>query len=201
MNLSDLPFFKNVSRETIDKLHFFQALYLKWGKKTNLSSRHDLDDLAVRHIIDSYQISSIIGSLNHQCLDVGSGGGFPGVILSIIGHPIALCEIDLKKIIFLEEVRRQLNLKYELVTNDAFAIQKSFDVVTARAFTSLVGLLQIQKNVSRETTVGIFPKGKTYAEEIMDAQKKWNFDYNLIDSCTNDMSKIVVVQNVGEKNG
>ena len=185
----------HVSRETIEKIESFKCLYEKWGKSINLSSSYDMTNFLDRHILDSIQLSNLI-SMEEDCLDIGSGGGFPGIVLSILGQKMTLCEINSKKISFLEESRRRLGLNFKIINESAYKISTPYSFVVSRAFSSLTNLLEIQKNVSRETTVGVFPKGKSYEIEIEEAKKKWNFDIKLLDSAVHEMSKIIIVSNV-----
>jgi 16S rRNA (guanine527-N7)-methyltransferase len=198
--MQDHTFMKlpNVSRETSEKIDHFQMMYKKWGSQINLSSGRDMQNLFHRHLLDSAQLSLLI-SKKEVCLDVGSGGGFPGVVLSILGHKMSLCETNPKKISFLEEARRILSLDFEIIPTSAYDIRGTYSFVTSRAFSSLTNLLEILRNVSRETTWGVFPKGKKYLFELEEAQKKWIFESKLIDSVTDKMSKIVVVYNLSLK--
>lgn len=166
-----------VSRETQKNLEIYFRELKRWNKVHNLS-RLQLDEeklieeafFVINHLSDGDAV-----------LDVGSGNGLPGVLLSILGCDMMLCEINHKKSSFLKTVSTLLCVDYQVFTGDAFSVVKKFDVVTSKAFTSLDKLIDIQKNVSCETkkTKGIFLKGKSWREEVVCAQEKHGFDYDV----------------------
>ena len=134
-------------------------------------------------------------------LDVGSGGGFPGIVVSIVAKELApslrvvLVESDNRKCVFLRTVIRELGLSVKVI-NDRIENVKLDDVVylSARALRNLNSLLFIvENNVSRET-VCVFPKGRSYKKELVESQKNWKFDLNLIDSNTSEDSKVIVLK-------
>ena len=116
MNYGALEFQKatNVSRETLDRLQLYAALLVKWQKSINLVSNSTLDDLWRRHFLDSAQLASIItGNTGEQplCVDMGAGGGFPGLVLAAMGvGDWTLIESDTRKCVFLNEVVRQCEI-------------------------------------------------------------------------------------------
>lgn len=185
----------NVSRETNKKIKAYYEILSEWNKVHNLIQSDQLgyENFLNRHLGDAYFLSTYLDR-EKTILDVGSGNGIPGVVLSILGFNVDLCEILTKKKIFLKYLRSELTLSFEVHEN-AFEISKSYDYVVSRAFTSLSKLLVIQKNVSRETspTVGLFLKGKTYLEEITEAQKEIDFSYEVLKK--NDKTIIKTILN------
>jgi 16S rRNA (guanine527-N7)-methyltransferase len=139
-----------VSRETISKFEEFFNLHEKYKKFTSLARYASEEEFIFRHVIDSLQLHFYLVR-GMRILDIGSGGGFPGIVLAIMGHSIILSERDAKKKFFLEECIRVLDLPNAIVIEDAQNFQESVNVVTARAVTNLNDLLFIIKNVSRET--------------------------------------------------
>ena len=162
------------SKQDIDK---YIKILLDWQKHVNLISKSTIPDLQKRHILDSAQLWKFIPDSSKTLTDVGSGGGFPGIVLGILnktsGFPlkITLVESDSKKAIFLKEVNRQLKLELDIIINRAEKVENlKSDVITARAFSELNQIfIWCQKIVSRET-IWILPKGKGYQKEIKNCQ-------------------------------
>ena len=191
----------DVSRETLDALKYFEDLVVLWNPAINLISNSSVSDLWNRHIVDSAQLFLFTLPDEGLWLDVGSGGGFPGIVVSIIAKELApslrvvLVESDNRKCVFLRTVIRELGLSVKVI-NDRIENVKLDDVVylSARALRNLNSLLFIvENNVSRET-VCVFPKGRSYKKELVESQKNWKFDLNLIDSNTSEDSKVIVLK-------
>jgi 16S rRNA (guanine527-N7)-methyltransferase len=191
----------DVSRETLDALKYFEDLVVLWNPAINLISNSSVSDLWSRHIVDSAQLFLFTLPDEGLWLDVGSGGGFPGIVVSIVAKELApslrvvLVESDNRKCVFLRTVIRGLGLSVKVI-NDRIENVKLDDVVylSARALRNLNSLLFIvENNVSRET-VCVFPKGRSYKKELVESQKNWKFDFNLIDSNTSEDSKVIVLK-------
>ena len=191
----------DVSRETLDALKYFEDLVVLWNPAINLISNSSVFDLWSRHIIDSAQLFLFTMPDEGLWLDVGSGGGFPGIVVSIVAKELApslrvvLVESDNRKCVFLRTVIRELGLSVKVI-NDRIENVKLDNVVylSARALRNLNSLLFIvENNVSRET-VCVFPKGRSYKRELVESQKNWKFDFNLIDSNTSEDSKVIVLK-------
>lgn len=190
-----------VSRETIPFFETFISLLKQWNRKTSLVQIDTLEHVWERHILDSLQLLPLLGDKNSKILDIGTGGGFPGLVLAIAGFKgVDLCESNIRKTVFLDEVIRTLELPTEALNTRAENINKKYDFVTSRACAELNVLLGYMKNVSHETgTVGIFLKGRTVKDEVQLAQKSWDFSYELFPSITAKDSKIIVVRNLKVK--
>jgi len=179
----------------------FFDLLCRWNAAYNLIQKNTLDDFEVRHWLDSYQLVSYLPK-NARILDIGSGAGFPGLVLAMAGFHVTLCEINQKKMTFLKEVSRQCHLENISFFEDAYNYKKeAVDVITSRAFADLSVLLSILESVSRETKssrspFGLFLKGRTYKEEISEARKKYNFDVEIYPSQTSKESAILKITNL-----
>ncbi len=157
----------------IPKLEQFWELLLKWQKSVNLISPNTISIGWERHILDSAQLYFLLNKKQEKLLDVGSGGGFPGIVIAILNQTlkgplkeIVLVESDLKKSLFLQECARNLKLNIEVKRVRIESLSYKPNVITARAFAPLGELLNLVKNnVSRETIL-ILPKGKSVDEEI-----------------------------------
>ncbi len=190
-----------VSRETLPLLKEYVTLIEQWNRKTGLVQQNTLEHIWERHILDSLQLTTYFGNKDQSILDIGSGGGLPGIIITISGYTnVTLCESNIRKIVFLEEVVRKLNLPVKVIHGRIENINHDYEIITSRACANLEKLLGFMKNVSRETgSFGVFPKGKTALLEIEEAKKTWNFNAELFSSITSDEGKIIVVRNLRVK--
>ncbi|MDR1333822.1 MAG: 16S rRNA (guanine(527)-N(7))-methyltransferase RsmG [Holosporaceae bacterium] len=184
---------ENVSRETSEKLEIYVNLLLKWQKGVNLVSRETLDDVWNRHILDSLQLISYISG--EKVLDVGSGGGFPGMVLAITGKFSVTCvDSDRKKMLFLSEVARVTETPVNLITSRIEEVQtRDFDTMCARGFSDLSHLIMIANQFAK---VGVFLKGKQWQEEIRKAQLSFDFRYQTHKSKIDDNGKIIIVDSI-----
>ena len=151
----------------------YWELLLSWQKHVNLVSNNTISDGWNRHILDSAQLYFLIQNQGVVLLDVGSGGGLPGIVIAILNKAlngplthITLVESDLKKSLFLKECARTLHLDLEVKCDRIENVKIDASIITARAFAPLNELLMFLKNnVSRETIL-LLPKGKNVDEEI-----------------------------------
>jgi 16S rRNA (guanine527-N7)-methyltransferase len=194
--------FPDVSRETLNKICEFYALFIKWNMSHKLMQSRNLqiETFERRHLIDCWQIVNLI-SQSEKILDIGSGGGFPGILLAIAERNVTLCETDKNKVAFLSYCRSVLNLQCDIENKNAFQVEEEYDALTSRAFTSLDGLLQVAWNVSRETKIfkGLFLKGKNVFAEIEEAKTKWNFDFRFQKSVSSAEGCILTIKGVEKR--
>lgn len=202
LDLSDL-LGVNVSRETVDMLKSYEQLVRKWNPTINLASKQSMAELWSRHIVDSAQIFPHIPEASKLCLDVGSGGGFPGIVLATMStaqlqdRQFILVESDQRKATFLRQVIRSLKLKAEVRSERIESIDKiGADFFTARALAPLSKLLVFAQQHLDPHGVCIFPKGENHLEEIKDAQKLFRFEYQLIQSLTDPKSAILKIHGI-----
>ena len=198
-SLSDL----DVSRETIQKFEIYFELLKEWNKAVPLVQEKTLDDFVQRHVIDSLQIIPLLRNrMESSIIDLGTGAGFPGLVLALYGFEnITLVDSNRKKTLFLSEVARKTSTQVTIKNERAEKLTLKYDFVLSRACTSLSNLLSLMKNVSRETTTGIFHKGEKSVQEIKEAKDLWDFEYELIPSIIDQRGKIIIVRNVSKKYG
>ena len=190
----------NVSRETFEKLKTYECLLKEWQTKFNLVSNSTLENAWERHFLDSVQLFKLIPQTAKTLMDFGSGAGFPGMVIAIMANAktpylkVSLVESTTKKTLYLNEVKKQVGVEVEIINERIEKIKPHIvDVITSRAMTSLDALLQYALPFCGKKTVCIFPKGKKYAEELREAQKKWCFNYQIVDSEQSDEGKILVI--------
>ncbi len=193
----------NVSRETMERLELYHALLLKWTARINLVSSGDKSHIWTRHIADSVQLSRFVDDTGPHWLDLGSGGGLPGLVLAILHHetrPTArhtLVESDSRKAAFLLTAASnlQLDVAVHAVRSERLEPQGA-DVVTARAFAPLDRLLEeIHRHIA-PGGMALLPKGRTVDSEIASAASRWRFQHELLPSATDPKSSILRLWNL-----
>ena len=189
--------FPPFSKEVLGKLELYHDLLISWQKKYNLVGPSTLKDIWERHFIDSAQLFSLL-PLEHKekpIYDIGSGAGFPGMVLAIMGRKdIVLCESSAKKCIFLEEVKNKTNTNVIIDNIRAESLPScSATAIMARAVASLSGLLNLSIPILAKKGVCIFPKGINWKKELLFAQKRFHIDYKVVESITSTHSRIIII--------
>jgi 16S rRNA (guanine527-N7)-methyltransferase len=168
-----------VSRETMTRLAAYAALLEHWQRRINLVAADSLADLWRRHMLDSAQLLPLIPTPPAVALDIGSGAGFPGLVLAIMGiRGIHLVEADGRKCAFLREAARVAGLALDrdvVIHNRRLEAVPPFavDLVTGRAVALLDGLLRLTEPFRRVGTISLFHKGIRAGEELTEAAKTW----------------------------
>ena len=194
-------YFNNVPRETIDKLHLYEATLTKWQKSINLVSNSTIQDVWTRHFLDSAQLTPLITSPESIILDIGSGAGFPSMVLAIMGYShIHLVESDAKKCTFLREISRICSVK-PTIHNKRIESIKPFpcDVIISRACAPLETLISYALPFMTKNTYCLFPKGQNYTKEIDDAKKNWEFTFTLTPSLSDASGNIIKITNITKR--
>ncbi len=188
----------DVSRETLERLQVYNMLLHKWQRAINLVSRQSLDDSWRRHFLDSGQLFRLLPGEANSMLDIGSGAGFPGMVLAIMGaRNVELVESDERKCLFLREVSRETSTDVT-VTNERIEklSPKTVDVLTSRACAPLDVLLGYARPYLGPSTICLFPKGRTVQDELTTAQKRWNIRYTLHQSVSDSAARIVRLEGI-----
>ena len=193
----------NVSRETFARLKRFEDLLAKWNPYANLVSKNSVANCRERHFKDSAQLYRHWPRNCRKWLDLGSGGGFPAIVLACQGidcHPetdFTLVEPNGKKSRFLNFVARELELNAHVKPERAESLDpQNADVVSARALAPLEILLgYAERHVARDGLC-IFPKGAGYKAEIEAASRYWNFDLDIVPSSTDSTAAILLVRDI-----
>ena len=197
-----------VSRETLARLESYAALLFKWTRTINLVSRNSLADLWRRHMLDSAQLLPLMPAAppdrRRVILDLGSGAGFPGMVLSILGAgDVHLVESDQRKMLFLREVARETGSDAHIHCVRIESLPRfPVDVVTARAFAPLDRLLDYgapfldasQLSKGRPPPQGLFLKGQRAEEELTRARNQWKMDVQKVPSRADPSGMILVIE-------
>jgi len=196
----DFCSYQNVSRETYDKFRIYEKTLIKWQGSINLISKSTINDIWVRHFLDSAQLYPIIKDIEGNIFDFGSGAGFPGLILAIMGHKnITLVESDQKKCTFLREVARlsqtDVSILHSRIENLEF---REVDLVVSRALAPLSKLISYVESfvIKSPSNKKVWPKmlflkGKSFKDEILELKKYKNLFFDEYPSLTDDQSKII----------
>lgn len=192
-----------VSRETNEHFEMLEKLVQKWNPAINLVSRESLTHLRDRHINDSLQLFNLATFGADTWCDLGSGGGFPGLVVAILmkttKHPghIKLVESDARKCTFLREAARHLELEATIINARIEQLPRlSATVLSARALSALPQLCEFSDRHLAPDGVALFPKGARYQEEVEAARKAWSFDLAVHPSKTDSAAAILELRNI-----
>ena len=190
MNFDEEVLNYHVSRETLQKLKDFMQILLEWNQKINLVSKNAEKELELRHVLDSLQLIDYLRDDVKLLVDVGSGSGFPGVVLAIAmaekfpAAKVVLIESITKKTVYLKDVCQRLNLQnVEVINNLAEnVVFKNVDYITARAVASIDKILACTTGLCSKNTEYVLPKGHTGMAELEEADKKWNMSVDIFEN-------------------
>lgn len=190
-----------VSRETFARLQMYHDILLRWSKIKNLIAQNTMDQIWTRHFLDSLQLRSLIPKAM-TVVDLGSGAGFPGLVLAIQmmenqGTSVHLIESDNRKAAFLREVIRDIGAP-AIVHNgrieDVLQTLPIPDVVTARALAPLTKLVSLSESLVSAGAVGVFMKGQDFQSELTLAEASCRFSFSRVRSITDSSAAIILVR-------
>ena len=196
-----------VSRETITSLKRYEDILIKANKSFNLIGDSTINDIWIRHFLDSAQVIDFIDKNEKTLIDLGSGAGFPGLVLSILSKDrkiplkVKLIEKSSKKAKFLKKLIDEFQLNAEVINKNIFEYPKklSGDVFVARAFKPLKIILPLIHNkVENWKKIFVF-LGKTGKNELLQASKSWYIEYKQRMSVTSSDSIILQINRVKKK--
>jgi len=195
--------YTQVSRETINSLKKYEGLLINSNKKLNLIGKSTINDIWIRHFLDSAQVIDFIEENNKIGIDIGSGAGFPGIVVALMakdrGIPIKmkLYEKSPKKSDFLIKVSNLLDINVEVVTKNIFDEEKfSVNFILARAFKPIEIILDlIHKKIFKWNQTILFMGQNTdlYSPKIT---KHWKIEHKEVKSITRDGSKILIIRSI-----
>ncbi len=195
---------RHVSRETSDRLAELKNMLIKWNQTLNLVSPASIAQFDARHVDDSAQIVQYAGQQTHHWLDLGSGGGLPGLVVAAIlaesdpGCRITLVEADKRKCVFLREAARTMNIAIDVLAERIENIPAmGADVVSARALAPLKTLCFFAQRHLRNDGTALFLKGANHQAEVRAAQESgWRFDLSTHQSTTDPKGVILELRGI-----
>ena len=190
----------SVPRESLDKLRQYEALLVKWQKAINLVGPATIPDAWERHFIDSLQLTPLIPAAAKTLYDLGSGAGFPGLVLAMARPELSvtMIESDERKGAFLSAVSHETKTPVTVLSariERAVADLPAPDIVTARALAALNLLLAYIE----PCLTCIFPKGLLAADELVSARKDWTFKVDQVASMTDPKATILILTKIESK--
>ncbi len=189
-----------VSRETEARLAHYEAMLLERNQTLSLISATTEGAIWTRHILDSAQLMPLIPAPDRPVVDIGTGAGFPGLVLAILGLPdVHLIEHNMQKVAFLRSVAEDLNLRVTVHGMKSDAVRPfPAGAVTARALKPLSELIGLGRRFLGPDSVCIFPKGRRAEEEMAVAARKWHMKAERFPSLTDPESTIFRLSGVTE---
>ena len=199
--------FTRVSRETITSLKKYEDTLIKANKTLNLIGNSTIKDIWTRHFLDSVQVIDLIDKNYNTLVDIGSGAGFPGLVLAItlkdkkIPLKVKLIEKSPKKVKFLRDLINELCLDVEVVNQNILEESKKLleDVFIARAFKPLKTILELIHNKAENWKKIFIFLGKTGKNELLQASKNWDIEYKQRVSVTSNDSTILEINKLKKK--
>ena len=191
-----------VSRETLARLKAYADILADWNARHNLVAKSTLPDLWQRHFWDSAQLAPMIPPEARSLADLGSGAGFPGLVLAAMlpGLSVTLHEATTKKCAFLRLAAERMAVPVTIQNARLEDLPPSrFDVVTARALAPLPQLLGYAQNFVGPNSVCLFLKGQNVGAELTEAHKYWNIKASQAPSQTDPSAAIVIVRELGPR--
>jgi 16S rRNA (guanine527-N7)-methyltransferase len=188
----------HVSRETLVRLECYSDLLLRWNRTVNLITQADERHVWTRHIADSAQLAPLLTPQTTRAIDLGSGAGFPGLILSLItGVHFELVEADHRKVAFLAEAARATGapVRIHAVRVEQAKIDPA-PVITARAFAPLSRLIHTASPFLREGGMLLAPKGRNADVELTRARAEWHMQVRRIPSRTAREATILMLSEI-----
>jgi len=196
-----------VSRETISSLIMYENILIKANKSLNLIGKSTINQIWIRHFLDSYQVIDFIEENDKSLTDIGSGAGFPGIIIGIVAKyrkiplKVKLIEKSSKKVKFLNETIKELKLNIEVVHQNVLEkeIKMIDDVYTTRAFKPLEVILQLIHKKAKNWKKIIIFLGKNGKSQLLQASKVWDIEYKQRVSITSNDSSVIEINRLRKK--
>ena len=193
----------NLSKAQVEKIDFFLTSLTNFNKHTNLVGKSTLENIWDRHVLDCLQLTKHINSKQSKIVDLGTGAGLPGLLLSIIGYKeVLMIDSVKKKTDFVYKIIKDLSLSAKIKTK---RIEKGphsqHDIVVSRALAPLNKLLTYARMYSNKNTTSLFLKGRNVNTEIDIAMKMFFFDFEKIDSVSTGDGCVLKIKNIKQKNG
>ena len=192
-----------VSRETLKKIEKYCDFLIEYNKKLNLISKSTENMIMSRHIEDSSQLLKYIKSGDKNILDIGSGAGFPGIVMYIIKNDLNIefkldiVEKSSKKCTYLQELCKFLEIDVVIHNHDVKNLKKkNYTTLVSRAFKPLNSFLHILDMSKITFNKILLLKGQSYNTELTEAEKQWEIKCDTHESVTNPSSKVLVINSV-----
>ena len=200
MNAQEFQAQTGVSDDQLGHLQVYVDLLAKWQKRINIVGPKTIDDSWSRHILDSWQVIHNLPPETHTIADLGTGGGFPGMVLAQLGDwKIHLIDSDSRKCSFLREVKRTTAANVEIHNERIEKLEFKVDVITSRACAPLTQLLDWSEGLLAEGGTCVFLKGRNWRDELTQAEKEWKLSVRFEPSQTDPDSVILILGGISRR--
>ena len=201
MNKAEIVSYFDLDQNQIEKIEFFISSITNQNKHTNLVGKSTIKCFWQRHILDCLQLTKQIKNKKSKIIDLGSGPGLPGVLLSIAGYQnVLMVESIKKKTDFVKQTIKDLSLSAKIQNIRIEKIKKTKqDIVVSRALAPLNKLLTYALMHSNKNTTSLFLKGRNVNIEIKKAMRSYSFDYKKIDSVSSEEGCVLEIKNIKTK--
>ena len=192
-----------LNKTQVDKVDFYLSSLVKHNEHTNLIGRSTVENIWDRHVLDCLQLTKHITNKKLKILDLGTGAGLPGVLLSIVGYQrVLMIDSVKKKTDFVRKTIKELSLTAK-IQNKRIEKQPTsqHDIIVSRALAPLVKLLTYARMYSNKNTTSLFLKGRNAISEIDIAAKVYFFEFEKIKSLSSGDGCVLKINNIKNKNG
>jgi len=186
----------------VEKIEFFITSIINYNKHTNLVGKSTIEDIWNRHVLDCLQLTKHINNKKLKIIDLGTGAGLPGILLSIVGYQkVLMIDSVKKKTDFVKKIIKELSLSAKIQNKRIEKAPKSqHDVIVSRALAPLINLLIYARMYSNKNTTSLFLKGRNVNNEINIAMKEFFFDFEKIKSLSSGDGCVLQINNIKAKN-
>jgi 16S rRNA (guanine527-N7)-methyltransferase len=203
LNKFDIVSEFSLNKTQVDKVDFYLSSIIEHNKHTNLIGKSTIENIWDRHVLDCLQLTNHITNKKFKILDLGTGAGLPGILLSIVGYQkILMVDSVKKKTDFVRKIIKELSLTAKIQNKRIEKLPTSqYDIIVSRALAPLIKLLTYARTYSNKNTTLLFLKGRNANSEIDIAKKGYFFEFEKIKSLSSDDGCILKINNIKNKNG
>ena len=202
MNKSEVVSQYNLNKKQVEKIEFFITSVINYNKHTNLIGKSTVENFWERHVLDCLQLTKYINNKKLKILDLGTGAGLPGILLSIVGYQkVLMIDSVKKKTEFLKTIIKELSLSSKILNKRIeMAPISQHDIIVSRALAPLIKLLTYARMYSNKNTTSLFLKGRNVNNEIDIAMREFSFNFEKIESLSSNEGCILKINNINTKN-
>ena len=202
MNKSEVVSQYNLNKKQVEKIEFFITSVINYNKHTNLIGKSTVENFWERHVLDCLQLTKYINNKKLKILDLGTGAGLPGILLSIVGYQkVLMIDSVKKKTEFLKTIIKELSLSSKILNKRIeMSPISQHDIIVSRALAPLIKLLTYARMYSNKNTTSLFLKGRNVNNEIDIAMREFSFNFEKIESLSSNEGCILKINNINTKN-
>ena len=202
MNKTEIVSYFNLNKIQVEKIEFFITSIINHNQHTNLVRKSTIENIWDRHVLDCLQLTKYISNKKLKILDLGTGAGLPGILLSIAGYQkVLMIDSVKKKTDFVKKMVKELSLSAKIQNKRIEKTPTSQqDIILSRALAPLIKLLTYARMHSNKNTTSLFLKGRNVNIEIDKAMKEYFFDFEKIESISSGDGCILQIKNIKIKN-